>query len=145
MEPEQLILFSIVSSSPTRPIIHDPYWDELEQGEVSLMTNEQPLNYLAPQCESVREQVISTTPSTECIDKPVCSLTHWIEKFYVPRSGKKHFYFRYMWMNGRKLHRKYIGSVGSQKAIALKNRIQEQINQGRSPSEILKFLRVNPK
>lgn len=132
MSDQQLSLFEIVPNQPKIKVTHDPYWDEI--------TRNADTQQAEIQGKSVSEQVVSDTLTTECIGKSSCSLTHWIEVFYVPRQQKKHYYYRYTWMNGRKLHRKYIGSVNSQRAIALKNQIQEMINQGRSPSEIIQVL-----
>ena len=66
--------------------------------------------------------------------------THWIEKYWVERSGNKYWYFRYCWMVGRKKNRCYIGSVDSIRAKQKKADVEIAISDGQSPSEIQKLI-----
>lgn len=33
----------------------------------------------------------------------------WVEEYWVKRSGKQHYYYRFCWMDGRKIRHKHIG------------------------------------
>ncbi|OCQ98969.1 hypothetical protein BCD64_23305 [Nostoc sp. MBR 210] len=105
---------------------------------------------MSPPCESVGEQVTLTTKKRANTNNLVKFPTkksapqhdnHWVEKYWVERSGNKYWYWRYMWMEGRKLHRRYIGSITSPKARDRKLAIEEAINFGRSPKEIEKLIK----
>ncbi|MHC5727115.1 MAG: DUF4102 domain-containing protein [Nostoc sp.] len=67
--------------------------------------------------------------------------THWLEKYWVERSGNKYWYYRYCWMTGRKIHRHYIGAVRSRSAINLRDDVEIAITCGQSPTEIEKLIR----
>ncbi|GAX41541.1 hypothetical protein NIES4075_25140 [Tolypothrix sp. NIES-4075] len=67
--------------------------------------------------------------------------THWVEKYWVERGTNKYWYYRYMWMEGRKLHRVYIGSITSNKARMKKQAVLEAITDGQSPQEIIASIR----
>ena len=62
--------------------------------------------------------------------------THWVEKYWVERSGNKYWYYRYCWMVGRKKNRVYLGSVDSVKAKKLKSHVEIAIANGKLPFEI---------
>ena len=101
MDYEQIELnLGTVSNSPTynylRSPQYDPYWDELLASEQST-------------CKTVGEQVTQTTE--KFAHQP--EYTHFVEKYWVEKKGEKYWYYRYAWMEGRKLKRKYIGSVNS--------------------------------
>ncbi|MEH2371955.1 DUF4102 domain-containing protein [Nostoc sp.] len=66
--------------------------------------------------------------------------THWVEKYWVERSGNKYWYFRYCWMVGRKKNRIYLGSVDSILAKRKKADVEVWISDGQSPSEIQKLI-----
>nr|MDZ8005791.1 hypothetical protein [Nostoc sp. DedSLP05]MDZ8102143.1 hypothetical protein [Nostoc sp. DedSLP01] len=66
--------------------------------------------------------------------------THWVEKYWVERSTNKYWYFRYCWMTGRKIHRRYLGSVDSPKAKFRKSEIENAIADGQCPAEIEKLI-----
>lgn len=86
----------------------------------------------------VGEQVTTdTTKTAPQHDTP----THWVEKYWVERSGNKYWYYRYMYMTGRKLHRIYIGSVNSRAARELKAGVESAMAFGESQSEIEKLIR----
>ncbi|MFN6485982.1 MULTISPECIES: DUF4102 domain-containing protein [unclassified Nostoc] len=67
--------------------------------------------------------------------------THWIEKYWVERSGNKYWYFRYCWMQGRKKNRLYLGSVDSVIAKCKKADVEIAIADGKLPCEIEKLIR----
>ncbi|MBW4678113.1 MAG: hypothetical protein KME52_30250 [Desmonostoc geniculatum HA4340-LM1] len=66
--------------------------------------------------------------------------THWVERYWVERSGNKYWYFRYCWMVGRKIHRHYLGSVNSKLAKRKKADIEVWISDGQPPGEIEKLI-----
>lgn len=66
--------------------------------------------------------------------------THWLEKYWVERSGNKYWYYRYCWMVGRKKNRCYIGSVDSIIAKRKKADVEVWISDGKSPQEIEKLI-----
>lgn len=96
--------------------------------------------------ESVREHVTSDTlkvaPQHDGKLYDHCTeAVHWVEKYWVERVGNKYWYYRYMWMEGRKLHRHYIGSVKSNKANLKKRVVEDAINDGQLVIEIIQLLR----
>ncbi|MEH2222589.1 hypothetical protein [Nostoc sp.] len=105
-------------------------WEILVGGQVSKAT-------FGDTAESlVGEQVTSTTKKTAPQHD-----THWVERYWVERSGNKYWYFRYCWMTGRKIHRCYLGSVRSQLAKQKKADVEVWIADGHSPTEIEKLIR----
>jgi hypothetical protein len=140
-QPKQLQLFEILMQ-PEIKAIYDPYWDEITNnvGE-QVSCDDSP-------CNSVGEQVAPDTlkvahqhdakiypPYTEEI------FTHWVEEYWVQRGTNKYWYYRYTWMEGRKLHRHYIGSITSNKAKAKKQAVKDAILDGQSPQEIKQLIR----
>lgn len=92
----------------------------------------------APVIPRVREQVTSDTQKVAPEHD-----THWIEKYWVERANNKYWYWRYMFMEGRKIQRVHIGAVGSPKAQAKKSAVEIAIEDGRfSPQEIKKMIRT---
>jgi hypothetical protein len=67
--------------------------------------------------------------------------THWVEKYWVKRSGNKYWYFRYCWMAGRKKNRVHLGSVDSIIAKRKKADVEIAIADGKLPCEIEKLIR----
>lgn len=67
--------------------------------------------------------------------------THWLEKYWVERSGNKYWYYRYCWREGRKKHRVYIGSVDSILARRKKAAVESAIANGKTPSEIKQMIK----
>jgi hypothetical protein len=61
--------------------------------------------------------------------------THWVEKYWVERGTKKHYYWRYMWMEGRKMRRSYLGRYGDRVRA-----VQQAIAEGMSPLEIQQMI-----
>jgi len=132
MKYEQLPLF-FVQPDP-RVAVYDPAWDKPinNVGEQSISE--------ASQCFDVGEQVATTTEKTaHQHDKPT---THWVERYWVERGSSKLWYYRYTWMEGRKLHRHYIGSVRSPKANMKKQAVEDAIRDGQSPQEIKQLIRA---
>jgi hypothetical protein len=124
---EQLTLFDLqkVTSFPVPAYTLDPYWDEIDTSE-SQNSN-----------VSVGEQVLDDTAHQHEIN---CSPTHFVEIYWVQRSSTRHYYFRYTWMEGRKLRRKYIGSTTSKKAIAIVEKVKEAIAMGEKPQTIVEII-----
>ncbi|WP_189525061.1 Arm DNA-binding domain-containing protein [Nostoc sp. 'Peltigera membranacea cyanobiont' 232] len=69
--------------------------------------------------------------------------THWVERYWVQRSGNKYWYFRYCWMTGRKIGRLYLGSVNSVIAKRKKADVETAIADGATSAEIREFLKTN--
>ncbi len=67
--------------------------------------------------------------------------THWVEKYWVERSGNKYWYYRYCWVVGRKKNRIYLGSANSAHTQNRKSEIELAINDGQSPQEIEQLIR----
>lgn len=70
--------------------------------------------------------------------------THWTEEYWTKRGNKKHYYYRYCWMVGRKKYRMHIGSVNSPIAQAKREEIENAIAIGKSPDEIRQMLKTTP-
>ncbi|MBD2775179.1 DUF4102 domain-containing protein [Iningainema tapete] len=108
------------------------------------------------QYQSVGEQVTENA-TTDLVDSlvgeqvkqdtkksaPQHDTAHWVEKYWVQRGGNKYWYYRYMWMQGRKLNRIYIGSVRSRAAQTKKEAVEIAIASGLSPCEIKQLLLSN--
>ena len=114
---------------------YDPFWDELESAaqdshSVGGQNSESDNPY-----KSVGEQVATDTLKTAPQHD-----THWIEKYWVERSGNKYWYFRYCWMTGRKINRLYLGSVYSIIAKHKKADVEVWIADGKLPIEIEKLI-----
>jgi hypothetical protein len=67
--------------------------------------------------------------------------THWVEKYWVERSGNKYWYFRYCWMVGRKKNRVYLGSASSITAKRKKADVEVWIANGKLPVQIKELIR----
>ena len=117
--PEQLTLFDPQKFTRRFGYVCDSYWDAIDT----------PSSQNHDTC--VREQVVDDT----------CSRTHFVEQYWVQRKEKKYYYFRYIWMKGRKMHRRHIGSINSSKAIALVEKVKNAITSGKAPSKILEILK----
>ena len=104
---------------------YDPSWDELSTETQST-------------CEGVGEQVRTDTKISA--HQHERGFTHWVERYWVERGSTKYWYFRYTWMKGRKLNRKYLGSVSSTKARAKKVIVEESILDDLPPSDIIKII-----
>jgi hypothetical protein len=87
---------------------------------------------------SVGEQVLTDTEKTA--HQHDTQITHWVEKYWVARGNNKYWYYRYTWMEGRKLRRLYIGSVNSPQARHKVELIKEAIDSEKSPCEVKELL-----
>ncbi|BAY85997.1 hypothetical protein NIES267_55030 [Calothrix parasitica NIES-267] len=110
--------------TPTKPQ-YDPYWDELCWEEQST-------------CKSVGEQVSHSTQKSA--HQHEIQTNHFVEKYYVERGNNKYWYWRYTWMEGRKLRRKYVGSVNSARARKKKQVIEDCIRKNLHPQNIITIL-----
>ncbi|MBD2773180.1 DUF4102 domain-containing protein [Iningainema tapete] len=87
----------------------------------------------------VGEQVtLDTKKSAHQHDKQ----THWVERYWVERGGNKYWYYRYTWMEGRKLHRHYIGSTLKPSSQRKKEAVELAIASGDSPLQIKQLLKT---
>jgi len=136
----QLALFDLeaFTSSPTINTAYDPSWDETQTTT-----------------HTVLEQVTPDTPNRSNLDSSVLEQAktdtrqsapehnHWIEKYPVTRYGKEHYYYRYLWMSGRKIHHIHIrgGNVESAIAKSRKLEVESAISDGLSPTEIVQLIR----
>ncbi|MCV3216678.1 hypothetical protein OGM63_24775 [Plectonema radiosum NIES-515] len=62
------------------------------------------------------------------------------EEYWVERNQKKYYYWRYCWMEGRKIRRCHIGSVRSLKALGNYQAVVRAIARNQSPQEIKKLI-----
>lgn len=126
----QLSLFpTSLFPTPIAAPEHDPYWDATVKEKVALDTTEaqKPDN-------CVREQVNLDTFAPEQI--------HWTEEYWVERNHTKYYYWRYCWMEGRKIRRCHIGSVRSLKALGKYEAVVEAIATGASPHQIKQLIKT---
>jgi hypothetical protein len=105
--------------------------------------------------DTVREQVSNKTSDAQNIDscvreqvktntkKSAPEHTHWAETYWTKRGCKRHSYYRYCWMERRKIHHCHIsgGHVGSQKSEKRYQEVLKAIALGRSPTEIVALLK----
>ena len=139
--------FTKTGSSPV--YAYDPFWDELTPQNSHSVGGQ--ISESESRCESVGEQVTSNTLNTVIPSSVGVSFdtvksapqhdTHWVEKYWVERSGNKYWYFRYCWMTGRKINRLYLGSVDSIIAKRKKADVEIAIADGKLPSEIENLIR----
>ncbi|MBU7587254.1 MAG: hypothetical protein KAF91_31145 [Nostoc sp. TH1S01] len=133
---EQLTLFDLeqFTSQPVIKSVDDDSWDKpnSETDTVLEQTRDG-----AKHDSTVLEQARIDT------NKSAPEQCHWVEKYTVIRYGKQHYYYRYVWMSGRKLHHVHIpgGNVKSAIAIRRKQAIEEAIADGQSPANIEKLIR----
>ena len=100
------------------------------------------------QYKSVGEQVVSDTLKVAhqhdgrlYSQHTEAEPTHWVEKYWVERGTNKYWYYRYTWMEFRKLHRVYIGSITSNKANLKKQAVEDAIADGELPQDIKQLIR----
>jgi hypothetical protein len=76
------------------------------------------------------------TPAPEQ-KSPAPEQTHWVET-YSPSKRKAYSYYRYVWMEGRKLRHRHLpgGNVDSPRAMQLKERVELAIAARMSPAMI---------
>ncbi|MCV3213031.1 hypothetical protein OGM63_05730 [Plectonema radiosum NIES-515] len=134
----QLSLLDLLPLSPCLPCPpclisapeHDPYWDECVKEQVTADTS----NAQKPD-NCVREQVANDT------DKVAPEHIHWTEEYWVERNQKKYYYWRYCWMEGRKIRRCHIGSVRSLEALGNYQAIRCAIARNQSPQEVKQLIK----
>ncbi len=97
------------------------------------------LNLEDSPCKSVGGQVTTTTAPQHQYVAP--QHTHWVEKYWVERGNNKYWYYRYCWMEGRKIRRRYIGSVRSAIANYRKTMVSSAIADGETPAEIQNLIK----
>lgn len=102
---------------------YDSYWDEL-------------LVELQSTCKSVGEQVSESTDNSVHQQE----YTHFIESYWVKRRNNKYWYYRYAWVEDRKICRKYIGSVNSLSKYKCTLMAKEMIEANFSPREIVEAI-----
>lgn len=66
---------------------------------------------------------------------------HWIEKYWVESASKKHWYYRYCYMIGRRQDRTHIGSTSSKAAIEKRAVVLQMIIDDATPEEIISYLK----
>ncbi|HLO84910.1 MAG TPA: hypothetical protein VK203_07845 [Nostocaceae cyanobacterium] len=93
----------------------------------------------------VLEQNQDDTNSVNCAvvnSAPEQKISHWLEKYPVTRGSNQYWYYRYCWMEGRKIHHIHIpgGNINSTVARNRKQRVEEAIRAGESPADIKKIL-----
>lgn len=66
---------------------------------------------------------------------------HWVET-YTPSNCDKYEYYRYVWMEGRKLRHRHIpgGNIKSSTSRALRLFVECAIASGKSPTEIVQLI-----
>ncbi|MEH2214270.1 DUF4102 domain-containing protein [Nostoc sp.] len=127
-QPTLFDLEAFTKSSLPTPV-YDPAWDELtpqDSHSVGAQISESDNPY-----KTVGAQVATDTKKLAPQHD-----THWIEKYWVERSGNKYWYYRYCWMVGRKKNRLYLGSVDSAIAKRKKADVEIAIADGLAPVEI---------
>ena len=108
----------------------DPFWDEITAPQQThsvggkIRESDSPYKSVG---EQVKGDTLKSAPQHD---------THWVEKYWVKRSGNKYWYFRYCWMVGRKINRIYLGSVDSIKAKKVKQAVEIAIADGKLPLAI---------
>lgn len=65
----------------------------------------------------------------------------WVEEYWVKSASKKHWYYRYCYMSGRKQHRTHIGSTSSKAAIQKRADVLWMIADDVAPEEIISYLK----
>ncbi len=133
--PGQLTLLTVAPTVVTKLAIHDPYWDEIETAAKQTHSVGGQIRESDSAYKSVGEQV-----TTDTLKSAPQHDTHWLEKYWVKRSGNKYWYYRYCWMTGRKIHRIYLGSVDSIIARRKKADVEVWIADGKLPVEIKQLI-----
>ncbi|WP_427159415.1 DUF4102 domain-containing protein [Aliinostoc sp. HNIBRCY26] len=139
MSKQQLSLFDLnqftQSPNPHSPI-YDPAWDETDTQQENIDTVLEQTKGTSKPDDNVLEQDKQNTI------KSAPEQSHWVEKYTVIRYGKEHYYYRYLWMSGRKLHHVHIpgGNVKSAIAIGRKSAVEAAIADGQTPTEIKKLI-----
>jgi hypothetical protein len=77
------------------------------------------------------------------VQDTIYSGKHWVEPYWVQSNRKKFWYYRYVWMSGKKLYHHHIpgGNVKAQRAIARKLLVEDAIASGYTPEQIMKLVK----
>jgi hypothetical protein len=133
---EQLTLFDLqqYTTPPTINSAYDDSWDKPNSAINTVL--EQTSDGCKPD-STVLEQATRDT------NKSAPEQSHWVEKYTVTRYGTEHYYFRYLWMEGRKLHHIHIPGGNAKSAIALerKSQVEAAILDGQTVTEIRNLIR----
>jgi hypothetical protein len=116
-----------------------PEHSYISSNEVAQITN-----YLLT--TGVREQLPERVPERPTgSQKPNKhrSCKQWVEIYWVRRANKKHKYYRYCWMEGRKINRTHIGSTTNSKAVMRAELVKDAISKGSNPSQIKQLIKEN--
>lgn len=72
---------------------------------------------------------------------PAIPAKHWVET-YTPSNCDKYEYYRYVWMEGRKLRHRHIsgGNINSPTSRAARLFVECAISSGKSPTEIVQLI-----
>lgn len=167
--PNPYVLFDLYWDEILREPVEKPDCDNFEQGnftndvahqqdasvgeQISLFSAHQ---HIAPKSpyqsvgEQVAEETIKDTVETLVGEQVALDTkksahqhdkqTHWVERYWVERGGNKYWYYRYTWMEGRKMHRHYIGSTLKLSAQRKKEAVEVAIASGLSPCEIKQMI-----
>lgn len=100
-----------------------------------------PQEYVSVLEQRVIENAPEHTANRRVLEQPDHSAlthTHWTETYTVRRGDKKHLYYRYCWMDGRKIYHVHLpgGNTMSDRARALFNRVTAGIKKGDTPTKI---------
>lgn len=133
---EQLTLFDLEQfTSP--PVIKSAYDNSCDAADSAINTVLEQTPDAGKHDSTVLEQ---DKPNT---NKSAPEQSHWVEKYTVVRYGTEHYYYRYLWMEGRKLHHIHIPGGNAKSAIALarKSQVDAAIAEGQTVSEIKNLIR----
>ncbi len=69
------------------------------------------------------------------------AIKHWVET-YSPSKCDRYSYYRYVWMEGRRLRHRHIGggNVDNPRSVAMKEKVVNAIATGETPSKIVKLI-----
>ncbi len=135
-EYQQLGLDLVLPETKVSAPEHPFYWESDQSYPISERTK-----YVREQVKvdascslSVREQDVGAAPEH--------FFTHWTEVYWVKRGSRKNEYYRYCWMEGRKIHHCHIsgGNVLSFVALARLTIVESAIAEGKPPQEISKLI-----
>lgn len=65
----------------------------------------------------------------------------WVEEYWVKSASKKHWYYRYCYMIGRRQDRTHIGLTSSKAAIEKRAVVLQMIIDDATPEEIISYLK----
>lgn len=87
-------------------------------------------------CSGVN-QITAFTPEQLTPEQLTPEQPHWVET-YSPSNRKNHSYYRYVWMDGQRMHHIHIpgGNTKSDRAISNKTEVERAIALGMWASEI---------